>query len=147
MIYTSLTNKAMKTAYDAHHGQLDCNGVPYIFHPYHLAEQMSDEIMVCVALLHDVAEDTDITIEQLEKDFPKEVTEALKLLTHNVGTDYFEYIRLIKNNPVAKAVKIADLMHNSDQSRITNREAVSAEKLEYRNNKYTKALQILEDNI
>ncbi len=147
MIYTSLTNKAMKIAYNAHHGQLDCNGVPYIFHPYHLAEQMSDEITVCVALLHDVAEDTDITIEQLEKDFPKEVTEALKLLTHNAGTDYFEYIRAIKNNPVAKAVKVADLIHNSDQSRITDGEAVSAEKLEYWNKKYTKALQILEDNI
>ena len=133
MIYTSLTNKAMKIAYNAHHGQLDCNGVPYIFHPYHLAEQMSDEITVCVALLHDVAEDTDITIEQLEKDFPKEVTEALKLLTHNAGTDYFEYIRAIKNNPVAKAVKVADLIHNSDQSRITDGEAVSAEKLEYWN--------------
>lgn len=147
MIYTSLTNKAMKIAYDAHHGQLDCNGVPYIFHPYHLAEQMSDEITVCVALLHDVAEDTDITIEQLEKDFPKEVTEALKLLTHNAGADYFEYIKAIKNNPVAKAVKVADLIHNSDQSRITDEEAVSAEKLEYWNKKYTKALQILEDNI
>lgn len=145
MIYTSLTNKAMKIAYDAHHGQYDCNGAPYIFHPYHLAEQMTDEITACVALLHDVAEDTEITIEQLEKDFPKEVTEALKLLTHNDDTDYFEYVRAIKANPVAKAVKMADLLHNSDQSRIVDKTAVPAEKIEYWKKKYTKARQILED--
>lgn len=145
MIYTILTNKAMKIAYDAHHGQLDCNGVPYIFHPYHLAEQMSDEITACVALLHDVIEDTNITIEQLENDFPKEVTEAVKLLTHDNNTDYFEYVRAIKNNLVAKAVKMADLMHNLNQSRITDCNAVSAEKLEYWQEKYTKALRILEE--
>ncbi len=145
MIYTSLTNKAMQTAYNAHHGQYDCNGVPYIFHPYHLAEQMDDEITVCVALLHDVVEDTEITIEQLEKDFPKEVTEALKLLTHSDDTDYFEYVRAIKSNPIAKAVKMADLLHNSDQSRITDKNVVSDEKIEYWNNKYTKARQILEE--
>lgn len=147
MIYTALTNKAMKIAYNAHHGQTDCNDVPYIFHPYHLAEQMNDEITTCVALLHDVVEDTNITIEQLEKVFPKEVTEALKLLTHDDNTDYFEYIRAIKKNPIAKTVKMADLLHNSDQSRITDYNAVSAEKLEYWNKKYAKARQILEDNI
>lgn len=145
MIYTALTNKAMQIAYNAHHGQFDCNGVPYIFHPYHLAEQMCSEITVCAALLHDVVEDTDITIEQLENIFPKEVTEALKLLTHDDNTDYFEYIRAIKSNPVAKAVKMADLMHNSDQSRIVDKKAVSAEKLEHWNKKYTKAIQILSE--
>ena len=63
MIYTPLTNKALRLAYTAHHGQVDKSGVPYIFHPYHLAEQMTDEITTCVALLHDVVEDTDITFE------------------------------------------------------------------------------------
>lgn len=57
MIYTPLTNKALRLAYAAHHGQTDNSGQPYIFHPYHLAEQMTDEVSVCVALLHDVAED------------------------------------------------------------------------------------------
>lgn len=145
MIYTALTNKAMQIAYNAHHGQFDCNGVPYIFHPYHLAEQMCSEITVCAALLHDVVEDTDITIEQLENIFPKEVTEALKLLTHDDNTDYFEYIRAIKSNPVARAVKMADLLHNSNQSRIVDKKAVSAEKLEHWNKKYTKAIQILNE--
>ena len=58
MIYTELTCKAMKLAYNAHHGQTDYNGIPYIFHPIHLAEQMDDEFSCCVALLHDVVEDT-----------------------------------------------------------------------------------------
>ena len=56
MIYTPLTIRAMQIAYDAHHGQLDYNGIPYIFHPVHLAESMDDEISCCAALLHDVVE-------------------------------------------------------------------------------------------
>ena len=68
MVYTKLTVKAMKIAYNAHHGQLDRSGAPYIFHPYHLAEQMNDEYTVCAALLHDTVEDTDMTIEELEKE-------------------------------------------------------------------------------
>ena len=63
MIYTPLTMKAMKFAYDAHHGQVDAGGVPYVLHPVHLAEQMEDEVSACVALLHDIVEDTDTTIE------------------------------------------------------------------------------------
>lgn len=143
MIYTSLTNKAIKLAYNAHHGQTDINGVPYIFHPYHVAEQMTDELTVCTALLHDVVEDTSITIEQLEKEFPSEVTEALKLLTHNENTDYFDYIRRIRTNSIAKAVKLADLAHNSDRSRITDLSCVSQEKLDYWDHKYSTALKIL----
>lgn len=144
MIYTELTNKAMRIAYNAHHGQYDVNGVPYIFHPYHVAEQMTDEITVCTALLHDVVEDTDITVEQLEKDFPKEVTDALRLLTHDKNTDYFSYIEKIKTNPVARAVKLADIAHNSDKSRITDKNAVPKEKLEYWDYKYSTAKKILE---
>ena len=73
MIYTPLTNKAQRIAYDAHQGQTDKSGQPYIFHPYHLAEQMTDEVSVCVALLHDVVEDTAVTFEELEREFPPEV--------------------------------------------------------------------------
>ena len=62
MIYTELTVKAMKLAYAAHQGQTDKCGVPYVFHPLHLAEQMNDEYSVCAALLHDTVEDTDITL-------------------------------------------------------------------------------------
>ena len=144
MIYTELTKKAMKIAYDAHHGQLDKSGTPYIFHPYHLAEQMTDEITVCVALLHDVMEDTDITYEQLAKEFPVEVMEALKLLTHDKNTDYFDYVRAIKSNPYAKAVKLADLAHNSDQTRMEGCD-IPQEKRQALQDKYAKAKAILEE--
>lgn len=143
MIYTPLTIKAMQTAYNAHHGQLDVSGVPYIFHPYHVAEQMNDELTTCVALLHDVAEDTDITLEQLAEDFPAPVIEALRLLTHSKNEDYFEYVSKIRDNPIAKAVKLADIAHNSDQSRVQHSSAVTPEKLEHWRNKYEKAKEIL----
>lgn len=143
MIYTELTKKAMKLAYNAHHGQTDKSGMPYIFHPYHLAEQMTDEISACVALLHDVVEDTPITMDILEKEFPPQVTAAVRLLTHDKDTDYFDYIKAIKNNPVAKAVKLADLEHNSDHTRIADCKSISEEKREYWNQKYTLARRIL----
>jgi len=142
MIYTELTNKAMRIAYDAHHGQFDQSGQPYIFHPYHLAEQMEDELTVCVALLHDVVEDTDITFEQLQHEFPEEIIETLKLLTHDDGEDYFEYVKRIRNNPNAVAVKLADIAHNSDQSRMTGTN-ISEEKKEYFRKKYSRAKAIL----
>lgn len=145
MIYTPLTIKAMQIAYKAHSAQLDVSEVPYIFHPYHIAEQMNDELTVCVALLHDVIEDTDITLEELEKNFPAEIIDVLKLLTHKKGEDYFEYIKRIKENPAAKAVKLADIAHNCDFSRVNANNSVSQDKLEHWQNKYLAALKILEE--
>lgn len=142
MIYTPLTMKAMKLAYEAHHGQLDYNGMPYVFHPYHLAEQMTDEITTCVALLHDLVEDTDWTIEQLAEEFPPEVTQAVALLTHDESVDYFEYVRPIKDNPVAKAVKLADLAHNSDEMRCIGCD-IPEETLARWREKYSRAKEIL----
>ena len=143
MIYTELTNKALTIAYRAHHGQLDKSGIPYIFHPVHLAEQMKDEISVCVALPHDVLEDTDVTEKELSSLFPAAVMEPLKLLTHKKGTDYFAYIEKIKRNPVAAAVKLADLEHNMDQSRFAGCAQVSQEQLNKRQNKYSRAKKII----
>ena len=120
MIYTELTIKAMNLAYTAHHGQFDKGGVPYIFHPIHLAESMDDEISTCVALLHDTVEDTDVTLEELAREFPKEVVEAIALLTHDENVEYFDYVRMIKTNPIATKVKLADLAHNGDPKRICN---------------------------
>ena len=146
MIYTALTMKAMQIAYEAHHGQVDQSGMPYIFHPYHLAEQMEDEITTCVALLHDTIEDTEVTFEELEREFPKEVMNALKLLTHGDDVDYFDYVRAIKTNPVAKAVKLADLAHNSDKTRLNGVvEKIPKEKLAWWDEKYAKAKAILEE--
>lgn len=142
MIYTSMTNKAMRLAYRAHHGQLDYNGIPYIFHPFHLAEQMDDEVSCCVALLHDTVEDTDVTLDDLKAEFPSEVTDAVALLTHDKHLDYFEYVRAIKENPIAKKVKLADLSHNSDQSRCIGTD-LTEEQLEYWKKKYARAKAIL----
>ena len=142
MIYTPLTNKAMTIAYRAHHGQLDYNGIPYIFHPIHLAEQMEDEISCCAALLHDVAEDTDITLDDLAQEFPREVIDVLKLLTHDKDTDYFTYVRAIRENPIARKVKLADLAHNSDQSRCVGSD-LTEEQLACWRQKYQKAAAIL----
>lgn len=142
MIYTPLTNKAMMIAYKAHHGQTDYNGIPYIYHPIHLAEQMDDEFSCCVALLHDTVEDTAVTLEDLKKDFPPDITDAIALLTHCNDVDYFDYVRAIKDNPIAKKVKLADLAHNSDQSRCIGSD-LPTERLEYWKNKYQKAREIL----
>lgn len=142
MIYTELTNKAMKLAYAAHHGQLDKSGMPYIFHPIHLAEQMDDEISCCAALLHDVVEDTDVTMEQLQKDFPEEVIAVLELLTHEKGVDYFDYVRAIRQNPIAVKIKLADLAHNSDQTRCVGAD-LPEERLAYWREKYRRAKAIL----
>ena len=140
MIYTHLTNEAMRIAYAAHHGQTDKCGIPYIFHPLHLAEQMTDEYSTCVALLHDVVEDTSVTLEELIKVFPREVTDAVSLMTHKDGEPYLEYVARIKTNPIARAVKLADLTHNSDQSRFENPDP---EVLERYRNKYQAAFEIL----
>ena len=142
MIYTPLTIRAMQIAYSAHHGQVDKTGVPYIFHPLHLAEQMEEEISCCAALLHDTVEDTEITLETLAADFPPEVVEAVGLLTHEEGTDYYDYLRRIRSNPIAKKVKLADLNHNMDATRFAGVE-VPKERIGYFRDKYTKAKAIL----
>ena len=142
MIYTKMTILAMKTAYNAHLGQLDYNDVPYIFHPYHLAEQMDDEISCTVALLHDVVEDTSLTFADLEQLFPKQVVEIVKLLTHDEKDNYFDYIRKIKTNAIATKVKLADIEHNSNEDRSIGSN-LTQEQLLYWKEKYAKAKELL----
>lgn len=142
MIYTELTKKAMIIAFNAHKDQTDKNGVPYIFHPIHLAEQMKDEAATIVALLHDVVEDTEITFSDLKKEgFSDEVLEALKLLTHNDSVPYFKYITAIKSNSIAAIVKLADLRHNSDMTRLSAVDEKANERME----KYKKSIEILDE--
>lgn len=148
MLYTELTMKAMKIAYEKHHGKTDKAEIPYIFHPYHLAEQMGDdEYAICTALLHDVAEDTDMTIEDLAAaGFPDEIIDALKCLTHQEGVPYLgKYIEDIKANPLARKVKLADLRHNSDPTRLLPaKDEEELRKRERRMQKYAKAIAFLE---
>lgn len=141
MIYTEMTRKAMRIAYEAHHLQVDKTNVPYIYHPMMVASMQKDEISTTIALLHDVVEDTSITLDDLAKEFPDEVIKALALLTHDDQEDYFSYVERIKNNPYAKAVKLADLTHNSDTTRLE----VIDEKAQKRFAKYQKAIQLLSE--
>ena len=142
MIYTEMTIRVARIAEQAHRGQFDKAGMPYIFHPLHLAEQMTDEVTAAAALLHDVMEDTDVTEAELTAQFPARVMEALRLLTHDPAEDYFDYVKRIRGNPDASAVKLADLRHNSDTSRLP--EAMRAtRKTAERCEKYRQAIRIL----
>lgn len=119
MIYTELTKKALRLCYKAHEGQMDKGGVPYVFHAIHVAEQMQDEYDTCVALLHDVVEDTDYEIEDIvAAGFPDEVIEALRHITKLENQPYEDYIKVVKQNPIAVRVKLADIEHNSDLTRL-----------------------------
>ena len=143
MIYTDKTKKAMKLCFDAHKNQVDKSGMPYVFHPFHVAEQMKDEPTTIVALLHDVVEDTDYTLEKIAAEgFGQEIVEALALMTHDKNVDYLDYVAKIKDNPIAKAVKLTDLAHNSDPTRLD----VIDEETQQRLEKYKKAIALLESN-
>lgn len=142
MIYTQATKKAIKLMFEAHKEQVDKSGLPYVFHPFHVAEQMQDETTTVVALLHDVVEDTDYTLEDLrEMGFSEEVCGAVALMTHEEDVPYMDYVRQIKTNPIATQVKLADLRHNSDPTRmdaVTDRDIARAEK-------YQEAIRLLSE--
>ena len=117
--------------------------MPYVFHPFHVAEQMTDEATTIVALLHDVVEDTDYTLEDLAAEgFGKDLLEAVALMTHEDDVPYLDYVAKLKDNPIARAVKLADLAHNSDLSRIGEVDEETKQRLE----KYKKAIALLNDN-
>ena len=115
--------------------------MPYVFHPFHLAEQMTTEDTIVTALLHDVVEDSHFTFADLEQlEFRPAVLEALRLLTHDDSVPYLDYILQLKHNPIARAVKLADLRHNSDLSRLDMVDDAAC----HRVNKYTAAIALLE---
>lgn len=143
MIYTPATKKAMKLMFEAHKEQVDKSGLPYVFHPFHVAEQMQDETATVVALLHDLVEDTDYTLADLrDMGFSEAVCGAIGLMTHEESVPYMEYVRQIKTNPIAVQVKLADLRHNSDMSRldsVTERDIARAQQ-------YKEAIRLLSEN-
>ena len=142
MIYTELTKKALKLCYAAHRDQVDKSGMPYVFHPFNLAEQMEDEVTAAVALLHDVVEDTCYTLRDLETmGFPPQVLEAVGMMTRDPAVPYLEYAAKLKDNPVTRTVKLADLRHNSDLSRLDTVDEKALRRVE----KYKQAIRILEE--
>lgn len=142
MIYTDMTKKAIRLAFEAHAGQYDKSGLPYILHPIHLAEQMTDELSTVCAVLHDVVEDTPWTLKELgQQGFSEEVIQALRLLTHCPSLSYSEYIRQLSGNSTARKVKLADLRHNSDLSRLETVDQKALNRVE----KYRQAIRFLEE--
>ena len=140
MIYTPETKKAMKLCFEAHKNQTDKSGLPYVFHPFHVAEQMRDEKTTIVALLHDVIEDTSYTLQDLRAmGFNQEVLDAIALMTHDNNVPYMEYVAKIRENPIARTVKLADLRHNSDLTRMDEITETELKRVE----KYKAAMRLL----
>lgn len=113
-----LLKKAEEFAALMHSGQVDRGGSPYIEHPRAVAAKVDGETEKIVAWLHDTVEDTDATIEQIEDMFGAEVAGAVALLTHDKSEPYMDYVRKLKGNEIARKVKMADLSHNMDVSRL-----------------------------
>ncbi len=121
MRYTALTQRAMVLCFQAHRDQVDKGGVPYVFHPFHLAEQMDSEEAICTALLHDVVEDGGLSLADLARaGMPDRVVAAVDRLTRRPGTSYEAYLRALAEDPLARAVKREDLAHNSDPERLAS---------------------------
>ncbi|MCM1288985.1 MAG: GTP pyrophosphokinase [Clostridium sp.] len=144
MIYTALTKRAMEICYRAHAGQLDKGGMPYVFHPFHIAGQMEDEYSICVALLHDTVEDGGIELSELsDAGFPEEIVRTVDILTRRTDEPYMEYIERLKGNSLAVKVKLADLNHNSDMTRLN---IITKQDME-RKEKYEKAMEVLKGGL
>ena len=125
-----------------HIGQVDKAGVAYIEHPRAVAAKMDGEKEKIVAFLHDTVEDTDTTIEEIRSIFGDEIAEAVSYITHEKGVPYLEYIKRVKENELARKVKLADLSHNMDLSRIPNATKCDLKRVEKR---YKKAVEILSE--
>ncbi len=122
--------RALQIAVQAHAGQKDKNGAAYIFHPLRVMARCSAPEAKIVALLHDVVEDTAWTFEQLEAEgFAPSIMAALRLVTHNDGSSYDEYVDRTMTNPIAMEVKIADLEDNCDIRRLKEVDDRTVERL------------------
>lgn len=121
MYHLKSIEKALSIATAAHEGQVDKGGKPYIEHPIYVASLVNSESEKIVALLHDVIEDTDITLKDLyHQGFSKHILIAVDAITKRSNEGYTEYLERLCQNSIAISVKIADMTHNSDISRISN---------------------------
>ena len=115
----SLLARAIEIAAAAHATQVDKGGAPYILHPLRMMLKQTTEAAKIAAVLHDVVEDTPWTLEKLRAEgFPDEVLDAVACLTKREGEDYADFITRAGTNPIARAVKLADLEDNMDLKRI-----------------------------
>ena len=136
----SMVDLALSIARKAHEGQLDKAVVDYIEHPIYVASQVDTEEEKAVALLHDVIEDSPVSAEELlQAGLPETVVTAVQVLTKKKEQDYQTYLETVKKNPLARVVKLADLKHNSDLSRLSSITEKDRERLK----KYKKAIDFL----
>ncbi|EJR27149.1 HD domain-containing protein [Bacillus cereus] len=133
---------AHEIAKKAHVGQVDKAGMDYIKHPETVASFVNTTEEKATAYLHDVLEDTEITANDLlSAGIPHNIVAAVQVLTKEKYTPYFEYLSQVKENSLARTVKLADLKHNSDRSRLARITDKDLKRLE----KYRKAIQFLEE--
>lgn len=136
-----LLSLAIKVATEAHEGQLDKGGNPYILHPQAVAASLDNTENKIVAYLHDVIEDTDVTLDKLEKlGFTYRIVNSVRILTKSKDVSYDDYLKSVKKDSNAWHVKMADIKHNMDISRIPEPTAKDFSRIE----KYKKALAFLE---
>lgn len=119
MSKTAALEDAVAIAALAHQGQTDKAGKPYLLHPLRMMLEMKSETAMIVAVLHDVVEDTDWTLESLRtRGFSEEILTAIDCVTNRSGESYEEFIERVRTNPIAREVKIADLEDNMNVRRI-----------------------------
>jgi (p)ppGpp synthase/HD superfamily hydrolase len=139
-----MLGKAIEIAATAHSGQVDKGGKPYILHPLWVMDRvrhLGEDYMI-VAILHDVMEDSEWTFSDLiSEEFNQNVMYALSLLTHDPAVSYDDYIKVIATDPIAKAVKLRDLEHNTKVTRLKGLRKKDFDRLE----KYHKAYTYLMD--
>lgn len=136
----STLEKAIALAATAHQGQKDKAGAPYILHPLRIMLRMDSELAMMVAVLHDVVEDTSITLKDLrDMDFPETVVAAVDSLTRRPEESYEAFIERVKLNSLARKVKLADLEDNMDLRRLQH----VTDRDKQRWDRYVKASQAL----
>lgn len=137
----TLLEKAIEIAVHAHAGQKQKDGSPYILHPLRVMGRVHTDDERMAAVLHDVVEDSAITLDDLRAaGFPENVLETVRLLTHEEGISYEDYVRRLKPNAMARRIKLADLEENSDIRRLSGIEEKDLERLR----RYHRAWQILQ---
>lgn len=135
-----LLEKAVAIAVEAHRGQRDRAGAPYILHPMRVMAGVDTDTEKIVAILHDVVEDSDWTFERLAQEgFPEEIIEALKCVTKKDGEAYEDFVKRSATNKITRRVKLADLEHNMDARRLSDVTEKDVERLK----KYVRAWRFL----
>ncbi len=136
--------KAIELAVKHHKGQTDKAGEPYILHPLRVMFKMSDNSTRIIAVLHDIIEDTEVSLDDLrEMDFVFYIVDAIEKLTKRKGETYNQFINRVLKDPFATQVKLGDLEDNMDRSRLREVTAKDEKRLK----KYKKAYQKIKDHL